>query len=64
MASNSDLSLFIKKHEGICIGDNIIIIGNNNAKITRPREELSLPFEIKKIGESLPLEMKKIKQVN
>lgn len=55
-ASESDSSLFIKKHQGqmvvvLLYVDDIILTGSNYGEVTRLQDELSLRFEMKKLGE-------------
>ncbi|KAG6505923.1 hypothetical protein ZIOFF_031236 [Zingiber officinale] len=54
--SEADSSLFIKKRQGLMVivllyVDDIILTGSNFAEVTRLQEELSLRFDMKKLGE-------------
>ena len=65
--SSSDPSLFIKTHSAkytmiLLYVDDMIITGDDNAEITRLRNDLSVRFEMKNLGEAqcfLGLEVKK-----
>ncbi|KAG6483226.1 hypothetical protein ZIOFF_059868 [Zingiber officinale] len=53
---HTDSSLFIKKRQGLMVivllyVDDIILTGSNYAEVTRLQEELSLRFDMKKLGE-------------
>lgn len=55
-ASNSDHSLFIKKCDGLHIVvllyvDDLIITGNNDDEISKLQEELSIRFDMKRLGQ-------------
>ncbi|KAG6478904.1 hypothetical protein ZIOFF_062351 [Zingiber officinale] len=55
-ASEADSNLFIKKHQGLIViillyMDDIILTGSNYVEVTRLQEELSLRFDMKKLGE-------------
>ncbi|KAG7551025.1 Zinc finger CCHC-type [Arabidopsis thaliana x Arabidopsis arenosa] len=68
-ASNSDPSLFFKKKGGVHVVvllyvDDMIITGNDDAEIARLQEDMSIRFEMKKLGELnnfLGLEVERVK---
>nr|DAD30117.1 TPA_asm: hypothetical protein HUJ06_031585 [Nelumbo nucifera] len=56
-SSNANPSLFVKKTSTICTMlllyvDDMIIMGNNNTEMTRLRDDLSIRFEMKSLGEA------------
>lgn len=55
VTSNSNSSLFINKHGGLHIAvlyvDDMIVMGNDVEQVAQLQEELSIHFEMKKLGE-------------